>query len=41
MTVPIMAGWHLILGVVEGAITALTILYISRRAPQLISSEAR
>ncbi|MGC8850366.1 MAG: energy-coupling factor ABC transporter permease [Candidatus Bathyarchaeia archaeon] len=41
ITVPIMAGWHLILGVVEGAITALTILYISRRAPQLISSEAR
>ncbi|MEM3109466.1 MAG: energy-coupling factor ABC transporter permease [Candidatus Bathyarchaeia archaeon] len=39
VTVPIMAGWHLILGVVEGAITALTILYISRRAPQLISSE--
>lgn len=41
VTVPIMVGWHLVLGVVEGIITALTILYLSRKAPQLILSERR
>ncbi|MEM2123572.1 MAG: energy-coupling factor ABC transporter permease [Candidatus Bathyarchaeia archaeon] len=41
VTVPIMAGWHLILGIIEGAVTALTIVYISHRAPHLILSEAR
>jgi cobalt/nickel transport system permease protein len=41
VTVPIMAGWHLVLGLIEGAVTALTVVYISRRAPQLILSEVR
>ncbi|MGC8962068.1 MAG: energy-coupling factor ABC transporter permease [Candidatus Bathyarchaeia archaeon] len=38
VTIPIMAGWHLTLGIIEGAVTASTIVYIPRRAPHLISS---
>jgi cobalt/nickel transport system permease protein len=41
VTVPIMTAWHLVLGIIEGAVTALTVVYISRRAPQLILSEVR
>jgi len=40
VTVPVMVGWHAILGILEGVITALTILHLTRRAPQLIFSEA-
>lgn len=40
VTVPIMAGWHAALGVIEGIITALTILYVARKSPDLIASEA-
>jgi cobalt/nickel transport system permease protein len=36
VTVPVMAGWHAALGVVEGAITAAVVSYISRRAPHLL-----
>jgi len=39
-TVPIMVGWHAILGVIEGMITALTIQYLRRKASQFIFSEA-
>jgi ABC-type Co2+ transport system permease subunit len=35
-----MAGWHAALGVIEGIITALTILYVARKSPDLIASEA-
>ncbi|MEM1547175.1 MAG: energy-coupling factor ABC transporter permease [Candidatus Methanomethylicia archaeon] len=38
ITVPVMAGWHAILGVVEGIITALVVTYIIRKAPHLIYS---
>lgn len=38
ITVPVMFGWHLVLGVVEGIITSSVILYLSRRAPYLFSS---
>ena len=40
VTLPVMASWHTVLGIIEGAITASTILYLAQRAPQLISSEA-
>lgn len=36
VTVPVMAGWHAALGVIEGVITAAVVSYISRRAPHLI-----
>jgi len=39
VTLPVMLGWHVMLGIIEGAITALTVLYMTQRAPQLISSE--
>jgi cobalt/nickel transport system permease protein len=38
VTVPVMAGWHAILGVVEGVITALVVTYLARKAPYLIST---
>lgn len=37
ITIPIMVGWHVVLGIMEGLITASTIIYLSRRAPQLLS----
>ena len=39
ITIPVMVGWHAVLGIIEGLITALTIIYLSRRAPQLLSME--
>lgn len=39
ITIPVMVGWHAVLGVIEGAITALTIQYLRTKSPQLISSE--
>jgi cobalt/nickel transport system permease protein len=39
ITLPVMAGWHAALGVIEGIITALTILYLTRKAPHLVLSE--
>jgi cobalt/nickel transport system permease protein len=39
ITIPVMVGWHAALGIIEGLITALTIIYLSRRAPQLLSIE--
>lgn len=39
ITVPIMVGWHAVLGVIEGVITGLIILYIAQRSPFLISTE--
>jgi cobalt/nickel transport system permease protein len=39
VTAPVMVGWHAVLGIVEGVITALTILYLTRKAPQLVLSE--
>ena len=39
VTVPVMVGWHAILGVIEGMITALVVIYLVRRAPYLIFSE--
>ena len=37
ITIPVMVGWHTVLGIMEGIITALTIIYLSRRAPHLLS----
>lgn len=37
VTLPVMVGWHAALGVIEGMITALTILYLAHKAPQLLS----
>jgi len=39
VTLPLMVGWHAALGIIEGLITALVILYLAKKAPQLISSE--
>jgi len=41
VTVPVMAGWHAALGIVEGAITAAVVSYISRRAPHLVEGGGR
>jgi cobalt/nickel transport system permease protein len=41
VTVPVMAGWHAALGVVEGAITSAVVSYISRRAPHLVEGGGR
>ncbi len=35
ITVPIMGGWHAVLGVVEGVITALVVDYLYKRSPEL------
>ncbi|RLF16078.1 MAG: metal transporter [Thermoprotei archaeon] len=40
VTVPIMTGWHAVLGVIEGVITSVVVLYVARRSPHLIMSEA-
>jgi len=39
ITVPIMAGWHAVLGVIEGTITALTVAYLRKRVPHIIFAE--
>ncbi len=39
ITVPIMAGWHAVLGIIEGTITALTVAYLRKRAPHIIFAE--
>jgi cobalt/nickel transport system permease protein len=39
ITVPIMAGWHAVLGVIEGTVTALTVAYLRKRAPHIIFAE--
>ncbi|MBS7612171.1 energy-coupling factor ABC transporter permease [Candidatus Bathyarchaeota archaeon] len=39
ITVPIMAGWHAVLGVIEGFITALTVAYLRKRAPHIMFIE--
>jgi len=36
VTVPVMAGWHAALGVIEGVITAVIVSYVLRREPHLI-----
>jgi cobalt/nickel transport system permease protein len=41
VTVPVMAGWHAALGIIEGAITAAVVSYISRRAPHLVEGGGR
>ncbi|MEM3573263.1 MAG: energy-coupling factor ABC transporter permease [Nitrososphaeria archaeon] len=41
ITVPVMTIWHLILGIIEGAITMLAVLYLVRRQPQIIYSEVK
>ncbi len=41
VTVPVMAGWHAALGIVEGAITSAVVSYISRRAPHLVEGGGR
>lgn len=37
VTIPIMAGWHAALGVVEGIITAAVYAYLRQRAPTLLA----
>jgi len=39
VALPVMIGWHAALGIIEGVITALTVVYLTQRAPQLIFSE--
>lgn len=36
VTVPVMAGWHAVLGIIEGVITAAVYSYLKQRAPTLI-----
>jgi ABC-type Co2+ transport system, permease component len=36
ISVPAMAGWHALLGLVEGAITGYVMLYLSKRAPEYV-----
>jgi len=38
VTVPVMGGWHLVLGLIEGAITAMIIRYLKAKAPYLLES---
>lgn len=38
VTIPLMTGWHALLGLIEGAITAFTVLYIIDKAPHYILS---
>jgi len=39
VALPVMIGWHAALGIIEGVITALTVVYLTQRAPHLIFSE--
>ncbi len=36
ITVPVMTGWHALLGIVEGVITMIVVEYIRRKAPQYL-----
>jgi len=36
ITVPVMTAWHMALGLIEGAITALVISYLAKRAPDVL-----
>lgn len=36
ITLPVMAGWHMVLGIIEGLITGLIIQYLRAKSPQLI-----
>jgi cobalt/nickel transport system permease protein len=36
ISIPVMAGWHALLGLVEGAITGFVALYLSKRAPEYV-----
>ncbi len=36
ITVPVMLGWHLALGVIEGLITAFVVRYLAERAPNML-----
>ncbi|MGQ9781759.1 MAG: energy-coupling factor ABC transporter permease [Nitrososphaeria archaeon] len=38
-TVPVMIVWHALLGIVEGAVTAFTVLYLVNKAPKYILSD--
>jgi len=40
LTIPVMVGWHAVLGVIEGLITGLTVQYLRAKSPKLIFSEA-
>lgn len=37
VTVPVMGGWHFLLGIVEGVITGLVVSYIARKNPKMIA----
>jgi len=37
VTIPVMGGWHALLGLVEGAITAAVYAYLRARAPALVA----
>ncbi len=39
ITVPVMGFWHALLGLIEGAITAIVVDYVSRRAPSWFYEE--
>lgn len=39
ISVPVMASWHAALGIVEGAITALTVEYLSSKHPEAFLAE--
>lgn len=36
ISVPVMTGWHALLGIVEGVITALVVQYLAVKAPQYL-----
>lgn len=37
ITVPIMVGWHAVLGIIEGIITALTVAYLRKKSPSIMT----
>ncbi len=39
ITVPVMGGWHLLLGIIEGIITGAVVTYLAKTSPELISAE--
>jgi len=41
ITIPIMGGWHAILGLIEGVITAFVIDYIYRKSPKIITLQEK
>ncbi|MCS7105555.1 MAG: energy-coupling factor ABC transporter permease [Thermofilaceae archaeon] len=40
LAVPVMAGWHAVLGLAEGVITAAVVSYISSKSPELLTGGA-